>query len=157
MAETVYLETSIFGYLTARPSQNLILVANVGVTREWWSLKRADFRLYASEFVVEEVSKGDPEMASERLKLLKGITLLPATQSATDLAIKFLNQSSLPPDADVDALHIAIASVQRLDYLLTWNCKHIANAQIQKKLAQISGDFGFKLPILCTPYELLGD
>lgn len=157
MAETVYLETSIFGYLTARPSENLILVANTEVTKEWWYQKKAGFNLYASESVVEEVSKGDPEMAAERLKLLKGIPLLPATQSAVDLALKFLRESSLPSDADVDALHIAIASVHFLDYLLTWNCKHIANAQIQKKLAKISSDSGFNLPILCTPYELLGD
>ncbi|AIE75354.1 MULTISPECIES: type II toxin-antitoxin system VapC family toxin [unclassified Synechocystis] len=154
MAETVYLETSIFGYLTARPSHNLILLANLEVR---WQLRRTDFNLYASESVVEEVSKGDPEIASRRLELLKGIPLLPATQTAVDLALHFLAKSNLPPDADVDALHIAVATIHSLDYLLTWNCRHTANAQIQKKLAQISNDFGFKLPILCTPYELLGD
>jgi hypothetical protein len=77
-------------------------------------------------------------------------------QSVLDLAEQFLQRSNLHVKADVDAIHIAVATVHGMDYLLTWNCKHIANAQIQRKLAEISLDFGYELPILCTPYELLG-
>ena len=155
MSETVYIETSILGYLTARPSRNLVLVANTEVTREWWDMRRSDFNLYTSQAVLKEVSQGDTEMASRRLEILRDFPLLELNQSVLDLAEQFLGRSNLPSKADVDAVHIAAATVHCMDYLLTWNCKHIANAQIQGKLAEISLDFGYELPILCTPYELL--
>lgn len=155
MSETVYVETSILGYLTARPSRNLVVAANVQVTREWWDTRRSDFQLYTSQAVVKEVSQGDAEIASRRLEILRDFSLLELNQSVLDLAEQFLGRSNLPSKADVDAVHIATATVHGIDYLLTWNCKHIANAQIQGKLAEISLDFGYELPILCTPYELL--
>ena len=155
MAETIYVETSILGYLTARPSRNLVLVANVEVTREWWDTRRSVFELYTSQAVLKEVAKGDAEMASRRLEILRDFPLLDLNQSVLDLAEQFLSRSNLPAKADVDAVHIAAATIHGMDYLLTWNCKHIANAQIQGKLAEISLDFGYELPILCTPYELL--
>lgn len=155
MTETIYIETSILGYLTARPSRNLVLVANAEVTREWWDTRRSAFELYTSQAVLKEVAKGDAEMASRRLELLRDFPLLDLNQSVLDLAEQFLGRSNLPAKADVDAVHIAAATIHGMDYLLTWNCKHIANAQIQGKLAEISLDFGYELPILCTPYELL--
>ncbi|MBW4621208.1 MAG: type II toxin-antitoxin system VapC family toxin [Cyanosarcina radialis HA8281-LM2] len=156
MSESLYIETSILGYLTARPSRDLVVAANVEVTREWWDTRRSQFTLYASQAVVKEVSQGDAEIASRRLEILRNFLLLDINQSVLDLAEQFLGRSNLPTKADVDALHIAAATVHGMDYLLTWNCKHIANAQIQGKLAEISLDFGYELPILCTPYELLG-
>lgn len=104
MSETVYIETSIIGYLTASLSNNLILMANLEATRQWWETCRDQFTLYISQMVLDEVAR-----------------------------------------------------VYGLDYLLTWNCRHIANAQIQKKLAQISLDAGYELPTICTPYELMGE
>jgi hypothetical protein len=157
MSETVYIETSILGYLTARPSRDIVVAANIEITREWWDTRRSNFQLYASQAVVKETSQGDVEIASQRLKIIRNLVLLDLNQSALDLAEQFLGRSSLPAKADVDAVHIAAATVHGMDYLLTWNCKHIANAQIQRKLAEISLDFGYELPILCTPYELLGD
>lgn len=155
MTETVYIETSILGYLTARASRNLVLVANAEVTREWWDTRRSVFELYTSQAVLKEVAKGDAEMASRRLEILRDFPLLDLSQSVLDLAEQFLGRSNLPAKANVDAVHIAAATIHGMDYLLTWNCKHIANAQIQGKLAEISLDFGYELPILCTPYELL--
>jgi predicted nucleic acid-binding protein len=155
MTETVYIETSILGYLTARPSRNIVLVANAEVTREWWDTRRSAFELYTSQAVLKEAAKGDAEMASRRLEILRDFPLLDLNQSVLDLAEQFLERSNLPAKADVDAVHIAAATIHGMDYLLTWNCKHIANAQIQGKLAEISLDFGYELPILCTPYELL--
>ena len=137
MSETVYIETSILGYLTARPSRNLVVAANVQVTREWWDTRRSDFQLYTSQAVVKEVSQGDAEIASRRLEILRDFSLLELNQSVLDLAEQFLGRSNLPSKADVDAVHIATATVHGIDYLLTWNCKHIANAQIQGKLALI--------------------
>ncbi|MBF2004610.1 MAG: type II toxin-antitoxin system VapC family toxin [Chlorogloeopsis fritschii C42_A2020_084] len=157
MSETIYIETSILGYLTARSTKNLILAANIEVTRDWWVSRRSSFTLYISEAVLNEVSLGDREIAAQRLELVRDFPLLELNQAVRDLAAQFLSRSNLPPKADVDAIHIAAATIHGIDYLLTWNCKHIANAQIQRKLAQISLDFGYELPIICTPYELLGD
>jgi PIN domain len=157
MSETVYIETSILGYLTARSTRNLILAANIEITKEWWEVRRSVFTLYISQVVLDEVARGDSEIAAARLKILNGMPLVDLNQSVRSLAVQFLTRSNLPPKASDDAVHIAAATVHRLDYLLTWNCKHIANAQIQRKLAEISLDFGYQLPVICTPYELLGD
>jgi hypothetical protein len=156
VSETVYIETSILGYLTARPSRDIIVAANIEITREWWNTRRGDFQLYSSQAVVKETSQGDVAIASQRLEILGNLSLLDLNQNVLDLAERFLERSNLPTKADVDAVHIAVATVHGMDYLLTWNCKHIANAQIQGKLAEISLDLGYQLPILCTPYELLG-
>ncbi|NJL54546.1 type II toxin-antitoxin system VapC family toxin [bacterium] len=157
MSETVYIETNILGYLTARPSRDIVVAANIEITREWWDTRRRDFQLYSSQAVVKETSQGDTEIASQRLEIIRNLPLLDLNQFVLDLAEQFLERSNLPAKADVDAVHIAAATVHGMDYLLTWNCKHIANAQIQRKLAEISLDFSCELPILCTPYELLGD
>ncbi|MEH2108928.1 type II toxin-antitoxin system VapC family toxin [Nostoc sp.] len=157
MSETVYIETSIVGYLTARPSNNLILMANLEATREWWDTRRDQFMLYISQVVLDEVARGDTEIATKRLEIVRDFPLLEVSEAVQSLAAQFIAKSSLPPKAADDALHIAAATVYGLDYLLTWNCKHIANAQIQKKLAQVSLDAGYELPTLCTPYELMGE
>ncbi|NJL61613.1 MAG: type II toxin-antitoxin system VapC family toxin [Methylacidiphilales bacterium] len=157
MNETAYIETSIFGYLTARSTKNLILAANIEVTRDWWDNYRISLDLYASQIVLDEAVLGDSEIAYQRLEMLKGITLLEPSEIAQELVIQFLSKTNLPPKAANDAAHIAIATVHGMDYLLTWNCKHIANAHIQKKLAQICSEFGYELPTICTPYEMIGE
>lgn len=157
MSETVYIETSILGYLTARSTKDLILAANIEITKDWWESRRNDFTLYTSEAVLNEVAQGDKEIAAQRLEILRDLSLLTLNQSVQGLAAQFLTRSNLPPKAKVDAIHIAAATVHGMDYLLTWNCKHIANAQIQGKLAEISLDLGYVLPVLCTPNELMGD
>lgn len=157
MSETVYIETSILGYLTARSTKNLILAANIEVTREWWESRSSAFTLYISQVVLDEAARGDAEIALRRLEIINGLPLVDLNQSVLNLAAQFLSRSNLPSKASDDAVHIAAATVHGLDYLLTWNCKHIANAQIQRKLEEISLDFGYQLPVICTPYELLGD
>ncbi|EAW37262.1 type II toxin-antitoxin system VapC family toxin [Lyngbya sp. PCC 8106] len=157
MSESVYIETSVVGYLTARPSNNLILMANSEITRRWWETRRSQFNLYISQIVLDEAAQGDAEMAIKRLDILQDISVLELTETVQDLGIQFLTRSNLPAKASDDAIHIAVATVQNIDYLLTWNCKHIANAQIQRKLSEICLDFGYKLPIICTPYELMGE
>ncbi|HYX14553.1 MAG TPA: type II toxin-antitoxin system VapC family toxin [Nostoc sp.] len=107
--------------------------------------------------VLDEVARGDTEIATKRLEIVRDFPLLEVSEAVQNLAAQFIARSSLPPKAADDALHIAAATVYGLDYLLTWNCKHVANAQIQKKLAQISLDAGYELPTLCTPYELMGE
>ena len=131
-------------------------MANTEITRRWWEGQREKFTLYISQIVLEEARQGDTEIANKRLEALQGLGVLEITRAAQDLGRQFIAKSSLPTKASDDAIHIAVATVHKLDYLLTWNCKHIANGQIQKKLAEICDDFGCKLPIICTPYELMG-
>ena len=137
-------------------SNNLILMANVEATQEWWDARRDQFELYISQTVLDEVARGDTEIARKRLEILSDFPLLEVNEAVQDLATQFLTKSNLPSKAADDAIHIAIATIYGLDYLLTWNCKHIANAQIQKKLVQISCDARYELPTICTPYELMG-
>lgn len=155
MRESVYIETSILGHLTARPTNNLILAANIKITQDWQNDRRESFILYASELVEDEAAKGDQAIATARLNLLESLTFLELTEETLQLAELFINKSNLPPKASNDAIHIALATVYGLDYLLTQNCKHIANAQIQRKLSQICAEIGYDLPIICTPYELI--
>ncbi|MFM6477282.1 MAG: type II toxin-antitoxin system VapC family toxin [Dolichospermum sp.] len=157
MIESLYLDTSVIGYLTIRPSTNLITTSNSVITQNWWDTRRQNFTLYISEVVLEELARGDQEIATKRLELISELPLLAINEAVEELAQQFLIKSNLPPKASDDALHIALATVYKVDYLLTWNCKHIANAQIQKKLSQISIQSGYELPTICTPYELMGD
>ncbi len=156
MSETIYIETSILGYLTARSTKYLIIAANIEITKDWWEFRQKYFSLYTSEAVLGEVAQGDPAIAAQQLETLRDFPLLTLNQAVQGLAAQLLTRSNLPPKEKVDAIHIAAATVHGMDYLLTWNCKHTANAQIQGKLAEISLHFGYVLPILCTPNELMG-
>ncbi len=132
ITESVYIETSMVSYLTARPSNNLIMMANQEVTRKWWNTRRSKFTLYVSQVVLDEAAKGDLEMAAKRLEVLQSLLVLELTENVQGLGLQFLIKSSIPAKAADDAIHIAAATVHGLDYMLTWNCKHIANAQIQR-------------------------
>ncbi|MGD2084608.1 MAG: type II toxin-antitoxin system VapC family toxin [Candidatus Aminicenantes bacterium] len=156
MKPKLYVETSFISYLTARPSRDLIVAAQQQVTREWWKNRRAKFDMYISQLVIQEAKDGDEEAAAKRLKTLENIPLLDLRVEASDLAEKFVRSKALLQNAFDDALHISIAAIYGLDYLLTWNCKHIANAEIQKKISRVSFEEGYELPIICTPYELMG-
>ncbi len=152
---SVYVETSVVSYLVARPSQNIITAANQLVTQEWWDNHSEHFELFISQLVIDEASQGNTEEANKRLAILNDMALLTLNDKIVKLGYRFLQDKGLPAKATDDAYHIAYATVHQINYLLTWNCKHIANAQIQQKLRQISAQEGYELPILCTPYELL--
>ncbi len=137
MKSKVYIETSIISYLVNRPSRDLILAAHQQVTHEWWNNRRPKFDLYASQAVMDEASEGDEEAAQLRLKVLRGIPLLELRVEALDLAEMIVRHKALPKKASQDALHIAVAAIYGMDYLLTWNCKHIANAVIRRKLQKL--------------------
>jgi hypothetical protein len=156
MKPKVYIETTIVSYLTARPSRDLIITAHQQLTQEWWENRRASFDLYASQLVVQESSAGEVVMAQKRLKLLDEIPLLDIKQEAITLARVLVDKGPIPEKAAVDALHIAVATVHGMDYLLTWNCKHIANAEMQTAVSKICRTAGYEPPIICTPEELLG-
>ncbi len=153
---SVYIETSIVSYLTARASRDLVIAAHCQITQEWWEMRRDAFDLYTAQPVIKEASAGDPEMVAKRLAVLDGIPLLMVNQVANDLAKTLVTRGPIPPKAAIDALHIATATVHSMDYLLTWNCKHIANAEMQHAIAKRCHAAGFKMPVLCTPEELSG-
>lgn len=153
---TVYVETSIVSYLTAFGSRDLVLAAHQELTRDWWE-SRNDFGLFASQVVIEEASAGDAGAASRRLEALRGVPLLNVTDDASLLATSLVRDGGLPPKARLDAFHVAIATVHGIDYLLTWNCKHIANAALRGKIENICKAAGYQPPIICTPFELPRD
>jgi len=152
----VYLETTIISYLAARPSKDLITAAHQQLTHEWWQDRREDFDLFSSQLVVQESSAGDVAIAQSRLQLLSAIPLLVVNQACVSLGRALVDRGPIPQKAAVDALHIAIATVHGMDYLLTWNCKHIANAEMQTAVNRICRHDGYEPPVICTPEELLG-
>lgn len=152
---SVYLETSVISYLAANPSSDLIIAAHQTVTHDWWSHQRRKFDLTTSPVVEKEISLGETKMAQKRLDLIDGIRLLAVTPETDDLAEFLLKRGPLPKKADVDALHIALAAIHGIDYLLSWNCKHIANVFIQRDLERLIRSRGYECPILCTPESML--
>ncbi|HOD83969.1 MAG: hypothetical protein BWX88_00684 [Planctomycetes bacterium ADurb.Bin126] len=157
MKQRVYIETTIVSYLTAKPSRELILRAHQDVTREWWSEKRELYDLFTSQLVLDEASDGDAEAAADRLALLAGMSQVPVTPSAMDLAEELLNQGLLPTKAATDAAHLALAVLHNMDILLTWNCRHLANAAILGRIGDYVRSRTYRMPIVCTPDELAGD
>ena len=155
MKRTVYVETSIISYLAARPSKTILGAAHQQLTLAWWA-HRHKYDLFISQTVWRECSAGDPDAAARRLAALKGLGVLTVTEEIVTLAEALIAEGALPLKATDDALHIAIATLHRIDFLLTWNCRHIANPIIQEKVADFLENKGLFLPIICTPEELLG-
>jgi hypothetical protein len=156
MKPRVYLETSVISYLVGWLNQRSILVAhNQEFTREWWSSRRNDYELFSSTLAVTEAQRGEAPLAQERLAFLAETTLLDITDEATTLAMELLRHTRIPAKADVDALHVAIATVNGMDYLLSWNCKHIANANMLPQVYAVCRASGYEPPLICTPSELL--
>ncbi len=153
MKPKVYIETSIPSYLTAWRSRDLIVAANQEITKEWWD-SREQFDLYISALVIQEAGAGNPEAAQKRLEQLDDIPELNITEEVERFAEVLIQKAPLPEKARIDALHIAVAALSGMDYLLTWNCTHIANAILRPKLEAICREFGYEPPTICTPQEL---
>ena len=152
----VYVETTVVSYLIARKTRDPIAVAHQAVTRRWWR-RRKRFELYCSQIVVSEAGAGDAQAAQRRLAALKGVPSLETNDTVKVLAAAVAKAAALPKRATEDALHIALATVHGMDYLLTWNCRHIANAEIRNVVAAVAYDHGYGVPVICTPEELMGE
>lgn len=152
----VYIETSIVSYLTARPSGNLIAAAWQKTTMSWWETQRNRFKLYISEVVIKESGREDKSAAARRLKALEDIDILQLDETSVKLSKILIAEGGIPEKALNDSLHIAISAVQGMDFLLTWNCKHIDNAEIKPKLRNIIRGYGYQCPEIATPVELIG-
>jgi PIN domain len=154
MPPRVYVETSFVSYLTARPSRDLVIAAHQQITHEWWDVRRAGYELCVSQLVLDEAAAGDAQAAQERLLVLRPMLVLETTADALELAKELLRAGALPARAADDALHIAIAAAKAVPYLLTWNCRHLANAMMRRVIESVCEAKGFKPPIICTPEEL---
>jgi predicted nucleic acid-binding protein len=156
LMETVYLETTFISYLVAQPSRDVIVAGHQRTTHDWWDTRRDDFACSVSQVVVDEASAGDPVEIQKRLEVIQHLPLLEVTESAQSLAQAIIASGVIPPRAVRDAAHIATAAVHRIDYLLTWNCRHLANAQIMRKIEEVCGRASERMPLICTPEELMG-
>ena len=155
MNPTVYLETTIIGYLAMQPSGVLRIAANQQTTYEWWAECRRHYSLYVSRFVVAECAAGNATYAADRLRFLSDVPLLEVSPSAEALAARLLADGPLPQKAATDALHIAVAATNGIEYLLTWNCRHIANPAFWPRIESICRKMECEPPVICTPQELL--
>lgn len=155
MKPKAYIETTFISYLTSRPSRDIIVAAHQQITDEWWSTRKEDFDLFASQLVWDEAGAGDQEMSRRRLAALEPVELLEVTEEALSLAKDLVDKGPLPQKAAEDAIHIAVAVINGMDYLLTWNCSHLANAAMRGKIEQICRTRGYEPTVICTPEELL--
>ena len=155
MKPKVYVETSVISYLTARPSRDIIVIANQQATQEWWHERSEQFDLFASQLVVQEAFFGDADAIARRQETLSRCTLLDVTQDAVLLAEKLIEQGAINKKAVEDALHVAVAAVNGIDFLITWNFKHIANAAIRANIELVCRLNGYEPPVICSPLELM--
>lgn len=153
----IYIESTIPSYVVARPARDLLQAARQQLTRDWWDMRREQHELFTSQITLDEIAAGERAMAQRRLELMKGIAVLDLTPSAESLADDVLKSGLLPSSANGDAAHISLATTHGMDILLTWNCRHIANAGIVRQLRRLVETKGYTLPEIYTPEELFGE
>ena len=155
MKPKAYIETSLVSYLTAWPARDVVIAGRQQTTRDWWADAPDRFDLVASQLVINEASAGDSEAAKDRLSALASLTLLDATDEAAELAQELVSSGAVPEKAAEDAAHIAIAVTNGVEYLVTWNCRHIANASLRSQIDRVCRNAGYEPTIICTPDELM--
>lgn len=155
MKPTVYLETSVISYLAARPSRDLIVAGHQQITHDWWSTVRVKVDCFISEPVIQEAGRGDQEAAQKRLAITLGIPTLILNEEIKELALKYQAAAKILEKAKLDTFHLALPAWYKVDYLLTWNCKHIANGNVRRIVENISKQLNIHTPTICTPEELM--
>ena len=155
MKPSVYIETTIISYLTAKPSRDLIIAAHQQITNEWWADVRPLVDCYISPFLIDEASRGDAVYAQKRLDEITDFAMLEVNEQIENLAQKYFAALQIPEKAKIDAFHLAVAAWHKMDYVLSWNCKHIASGRVQKTLREVNIRLGVHTPIVCTPEELM--
>jgi len=147
----------VISYLTARPSRDIVIAGHQQTTRDWWQTRRTAFDVYVSELVLKEARGGDPQAAADRLAVIETIELVEVSSEALTLANRLVADAAIPQKAIADALHVATAVTSGIDFLLTWNCKHIANAIMRSRIERICRASGYEPSVICTPEELMED
>lgn len=155
MKPRLYLETTVPSYLVARRSRDLRLAADQETTEEWWRTRRPDFELFISEAVLEEIGRGDAGFAAARLAAVRGLPVLGESPLAARVAKRLLTERVIPPTAADDAIHLGLAAAHQMDFLLTWNCRHLNNPVLARRIERICADCRVACPVICTPAELL--
>lgn len=155
MKPSVYIETTVIGYLTARPVASALVSGHMAFTKSWWEAAPHLFELFVSELVIDEASAGDAQAAAERLAVVTSLPRLAITGEARELAVALLREAAVPPKENRDALHVAIGAANGMRYLATWNCRHLANAVLRPKIEKVCREHGFEPPLICTPLELM--
>ena len=152
---TAYIETTVVSYLTAKPTRDLLVAGHQTITVEWWENDLPKFRPVISSVVLDEISAGDPDATARRLSTVRGMELLAITEEVRDLAARYYEAIRLPETARADALHLALATSHGTDYMITWNCKHIASGRTRMFVQKVNDSLGIATPVICTPEELL--
>jgi predicted nucleic acid-binding protein len=151
---SIYLETTVPSYYIARRSKDLLVLAHQEITRNWWENSLARFRPFVSRLVIDELAQGDPGAALRRLSAIEGINVLEPNDQVYSLASEYQRRLSIPQSATADCVHLAFASYYRIDYLVTWNCKHIAHGLVMRQFMEYNLEHGIASPVICTPEEL---
>jgi predicted nucleic acid-binding protein len=154
--ESVYIETTVISYLVARPSRDILVAAHQQISHEWWEYQRRSFECFISQIVIDEIQAGNIQSADRRMEIIEDLSVLEVTDEAGHLTKAIIDAGAIPRKAVRDAAHIAVATVNDIDYLLTWNCRHLANAQIIRSVSIVCNTQGFSMPVICTPEELMG-
>ncbi len=157
MKEKIYIETTVISYYVARPSRDIVIASRQQSTIEWWEYYKKEYECYMSTFVLEEISRGDKDLSNHRIELVKNMILLSEDEEVTELAEKYYDELKIPAKAKLDVFHIAIATLNEMDYILSWNMSHIVNPRLFKKIKKVNDEFGIKTPLICTPEMLIGD
>lgn len=150
-----YIETTIPSYLAAKVSRDIIVAAQQQITNEWWDESHLKYELYISEAVLEECQAGDSEVSKKRLDYIKDLPLLKITDEVLQLAEVYAGILTIPDKSTVDAVHLSLTVVYEMDYLLTWNCKHLAHGEVRTKIHNYNSQTGLFEPMIVTPLELM--
>lgn len=155
MKPTIYIETTVISYLTARPSRDLIIAAHQQVTHEWWDMALPHFDAFISPIVLDEISRGDELAANLRLEKVSLFPVLEVLPEVLNLAESYFIAVEIPEKARADSYHLALATWHGMDFLVSWNCVHIVNGRVKQIIEEINSTFGIRTPIVCTPEELM--
>lgn len=156
MKSSIYLETTIVSYYCSRPSRDIVISARQQLTQIWWENKLNDYDIFISDLVQDEASKGDKDASVKRLEAIAKFEILEVDSEASRVAKQLVSEGAIPSVYPEDAVHIGVAAVNGIDFILTWNFAHIHNATKQEKIVKVVDLCGYVCPVICTPEELLG-
>ena len=155
MKPTVYIETSVISYLSAKPSRDLIVAAHQQITIDWWETALPRYDAFVSPIVLDEISRGAVNAIQARLEKVSSFPVLEVLPEIRNLADTYFSELDIPEKARADSYHLAITAWHGIDFLVSWNCTHIVNGRIKMLIEEINARQGIRTPIICTPEELM--